>query len=214
MRETTAGSVQGYRALSSVSATKTDTPLQQIPQSIQVIPRELIQDQQSLSVTEALQNASGTAGPSTLGSGQNGTTVRAFQAERFVDGVPVYYQRGARDLLVNVERLEVLKGPAGILYAGGPAPIGGIIKVVSKLPVNAAFGETGVTVGSRGFVSPYFDLNRPLSADGSVLFRMTGQFQRDVPSVAWHRQLMRLCSRRCTRLGPGLLKAMSRGQRR
>ncbi|MDW3399067.1 hypothetical protein NQ285_26850, partial [Escherichia coli] len=55
---TTAGPVDGYRALSAFSSTKTATPIEQIPQSIQVIPRSVMVDQNNLSVTEAIQNAS------------------------------------------------------------------------------------------------------------------------------------------------------------
>ncbi|WP_311276073.1 TonB-dependent siderophore receptor [Methylobacterium sp. WCS2018Hpa-22] len=183
IRQTTAGPVQGYRAVTSVSATKTGTPIQETPQSVQVITRELIQDQQNLTVSETLQNVSGVTGPNALAFNQFYTLVRGFPAETYIDGLSTFFQPGARDLLNNVERIEVLKGPTGILYAGGSAPIGGIVNVVSKLPVFATFTEIGITGGSRGFVSPYFDINRPLTADGTVLFRMTGQFQRDVPSV-------------------------------
>lgn len=183
VRQTTAGPVQGYRALTSVSATKTGTPIQETPQSVQVITRDLIEDQQSLTVSETLRNVSGVTGPNPVAFNQFYTLVRGFPAETYVDGLSTFFQPGARDLLNNVERIEVLKGPTGILYAGGSAPIGGIINLVSKLPVFATFTEIGVTAGSRGFVSPYFDINRPLTEDGTVLFRMTGQFQRDVPSI-------------------------------
>ncbi|WP_311274073.1 TonB-dependent receptor plug domain-containing protein [Methylobacterium sp. WCS2018Hpa-22] len=183
VRQTTAGPVQGYRALTSVSATKTGTPIQETPQSVQVIIRDLIEDQQSLTVSETLRNVSGVTGPNPVAFNQFYTLVRGFPAETYVDGLSTFFQPGARDLLNNVERIEVLKGPTGILYAGGSAPIGGIINLVSKLPVFATFTEIGVTAGSRGFVSPYFDINRPLTEDGTVLFRMTGQFQRDVPSI-------------------------------
>ena len=183
MQQTTAGPVQGYRAITTVSATKTGTPIQETPQSIQVITRGLIDDQQNLTVSETLENVSGVTGPNPLAFGQFYTLVRGFPAETYIDGLPTYFQPGARDLIDNVERIEVLKGPTGILYAGGQAPIGGIVDIVSKVPTLASVTEVGVTGGSRGFVSPYFDVNRPLTDNGTVLFRLTGQFQRDVPSV-------------------------------
>ena len=183
VRQTSAGPVQGYRAITTVSATKTGTPIQETPQSVEVITGDLIQDQQNLTVSEALENVSGVTGPNPLAFGRFYTLVRGFPAETYVDGLPTYFQPGARDLLNNVERIEVLKGPTGILYAGGQAPIGGIIDVVSKLPTFSSFTEIGVTAGSRGFVSPYFDVNRALNKNGTVLFRVTGQYQRDKPSI-------------------------------
>nr|MCU0965221.1 hypothetical protein [Burkholderiaceae bacterium] len=59
VEQTTAGPVQGYRAITATSATRTPTPLEQIPQSIQVITRPLINDQNNQTVTEALRNVSG-----------------------------------------------------------------------------------------------------------------------------------------------------------
>ncbi len=177
IQETTAGPVRGYRALSSRSATKTDTPVEQIPQSLQIIPRKLIDDQGATTQSEVLRNVSGVQPLNPVSGGQINPTARGFAAERFVDGLPNYYDAGGRDLLANVERIEVLKGPASILYQGGPNPIGGVINVVSKLPTHERFAELGLSAGSYGFWSPYFDVNRPLNAAGTVLFRMTGQYE-------------------------------------
>ncbi len=89
----------------------------------------------------------------------------------------VYYNAGNRDALANVERIEVLKGPAAILYGGGAgASVGGAINIVSKLPTDVAGGEFGFTFGSFSFLQPTFDINQPLSTDGTVLFRMTGEY--------------------------------------
>lgn len=178
---TTAGPVDGYRALSAFSATKTATPIEQVPQSIQVIPRSVITDQNNVTVTEAIQNASNVQGTDTLAIGTTGPfgqiTVRGFTAQQYLDGMNVMYNPGDRDSLVNVERIEVLKGPNAILYGGGAgSPLGGAINIVSKLPTDKASLETGVTVGSKNYVQPYFDINQPLSADKTVLFRFTGSY--------------------------------------
>lgn len=175
---TTAGPVQGYRALSSMSSTKTATPIEEIPQSIQVVPRSVITDQQSVTMTEALQNVSNVQGPTILTLGNTDlqpVTVRGFGAEQWIDGLPVVYNAGDRDSFVNVERVEVLKGPSAILYGGGSgAPIGGAVNIVSKLPTDKASGEAGLKFGSFGFVQPYFDINQPISPN--VLFRLTGEY--------------------------------------
>lgn len=178
VEQTTAGPVQGYRALDATSSTRTRTPLQEIPQSIQVIPRSLMQDQVDLSVTEALRNVSGVQGVNTLQTPAfNSTYIRGFSAEQWVDGMTNYYNGGNRDSLVNVERIEVLKGPSAILYGGGAgAPLGGVVNLISKLPTSNASREFGFTGGSHRFLQPYFDVNQPLAEDGTVLFRITGEY--------------------------------------
>jgi iron complex outermembrane receptor protein len=175
---TTAGPVDGYRALTAISSTKTATPIERIPQSIQVVPRELITDQTSIGVDETLRNVSGIQGTNRLQTpAYDSTKVRGFDAEQWLDGLTVYYNAGDRDTLANVERIEVLKGPSAILYGGGAgAPVGGAVNVISKLPTALQGGEFGVTVGSDNFVRPWFDINQPIAADGTVLFRVTGEY--------------------------------------
>ncbi len=175
---TTAGPVDGYRALSAELATKTATPIGDIPQSIQVIPKSIINDQGSVGVHEAIQNVSGVIATNDVRTpGYDFITVRGFEAEQWVDGLGVFYNLGNRDALANVERIEVLKGPNAILYGGGNgAPIGGAVNIISKMPTNRASGEFGVTVGTEAYARPYFDINQPVSADGSALFRLTGEY--------------------------------------
>jgi iron complex outermembrane receptor protein len=177
---TTAGPVQGYRALSAMSATKTATPIEQISQSIQVLPKSLLEDQQNLTVTEALHNVSNVQGVNTLNIGNTEMQphkIRGFAAEQWLDGLPVNYNTGDRDAFANVERIEVLKGPSAILYGGGAgSPVAGAINIVSKLPTAIASGEFGVTVGSHAHFRPYFDVNQPLTANGTVLLRATGEY--------------------------------------
>lgn len=179
--ETTAGPVKGYRALTAASATKTDTPVERIPQNIQVIPRKVLDDQASPSVSEALRNVSNVQPQDTRIIGnveQVPIKIRGFGAEKWTDGYPGnLFGAGDRDGLVNVERIEVLKGPNAILYGGGAgAPLGGVVNVISKLPTDEPSYEIGGRVGSYGYWSPYFDINQPLNRDGTVLFRMTGEY--------------------------------------
>lgn len=178
VQETTAGPVQGFRALTAASATRTDTPIEEIPQSIVVIPRSLIDAQNDLTVAEALQNVSATQGTNPVQTPAfNSMYIRGFPAEMLVDGFTTFYNGGDRDSLINVERIEVLKGPNAILYGGGlGAPLGGVVNLVSKLPTDRYFSEFGFTFGSYSFLQPYFDFNTPLNKDGTILFRMTGEY--------------------------------------
>lgn len=177
--ETTAGPVSGYRALTSVSATKTNTPIEQIPQAVAVLPRAVIDDQRPVSQVDAFRNISAiTAMPTNATPLGFAYKVRGFPADRYVDGLPNYNDGGDFISLVNTERIEVLKGPAGILYQGGFGPVGGIINSVSKLPTPTPSAEAGVMAGGFGLWNPWFDVNGPLDKAGNVLFRMTADFAR------------------------------------
>jgi len=174
-QQTTAGPVRGYQAETVRSATRTDTPIENIPASIEVIPRKVIEDQGAVTQSEVLRNVSGVQPLNPITFGQLNPKVRGFPAERVTDGLPNYYDAGARDLTVNIERIEVLKGPQGVLFQGGTNATGGIINVVSKLPTMTRFAEFGLRFGSYGMLSPWVDFNTPLNASGTVLFRVTGQ---------------------------------------
>ncbi len=92
--QTTAGPVSGYRALTSVSATKTDTPIERIPQAIAVVPRAVLDDQQPLGQMDALRNISAVTPMSANTFIGYAYKVRGFPADRYVDGLPNYYDGG------------------------------------------------------------------------------------------------------------------------
>ena len=120
---------EGYSPASSRSATKTSAPLRDIPQSVQVVPAQLLRDQGARSMEDALRNVPGVA--MSTGDGQRDQVViRGFTAlaDQFIDGVrddAMYF----RDL-ADIERIEVLKGPAAVLYWRGSS--GGLIYRVTK----------------------------------------------------------------------------------
>ena len=167
---------QSYRASHVISATRTDTPVKEIPQSIQAIKRSLIDDQQNITASEALYNVSSVVPRHVLYAPVvEGTLIRGFRAEQLIDGFTQYYNPGDRESMVNLERIEVLKGSNAVLYGGGSgSPVGGAINFVSKLPKAKASTELGFRIGSYEFYQPYFDWNQPLTED--VLFRMTGEY--------------------------------------
>lgn len=172
---TSAGPVSGYRALTAVTATKTDTPIERIPQTIQVIPRSVIDDQAALSQSEALRNVAATTGvPSIFLHGVN-YKVRGFDADRYVDGLPNYIDAGDYTSVVNTERIEVAKGPGGLFFQSGVGITGGLINTISKLPAPAPYYQAGLVAGGRR-KNLWFDINHPVN-DGA-LFRMTGEFER------------------------------------
>ncbi|MFJ9534201.1 TonB-dependent receptor [Herbaspirillum sp. NPDC101396] len=161
------GAREGYVAPTSVSATKSEAPLRDIPQTINVISAEVIRDQHATSLQDILKNVPG-IGLSTGDGQRDQVFIRGFTAigDQFVDGFrddALYF----RDLS-NVERLEVIKGPAAVLYGRGSS--GGLINRVTKKPgvdisdVSVSFTSTA---GRRGEI----DVGR---SGETVSWRLTG----------------------------------------
>lgn len=166
--ETASGPVDGYVAKRSATGTKTDAPLLETPFSISVVTREQIEAQGADSLDQAFEY---TAGIFSLGGGANrrgstGFTVRGFNvtgsAPLYVNGskFPINSLSGAIEPF-GAERLELLKGPASILY--GQAAPGGLINVVTKRPTAAPFGSVELEIGSFDRRQAALDLAGPMS---------------------------------------------------
>lgn len=178
--QTPAGPVDGYRALTAVTGTRTETPLEQIPQSIQVVPRSLIEDQQDQTLQDALENVSGVRTPAAQESLLSSFFVRGFAADQYFDGTPIFGATNVFDTgtLVNVERIEVLKGPSATLFGGGTgAPVGGLINVVPRTPEFESSYSAGLRAGSFRTFNPFWDFNQQLVED-RLSFRFSGDFER------------------------------------
>jgi len=186
------GPVQGLRATRSATATRTDTPIAEIPQSISVVPAEVMEDLQITSVHRALDFAGGVTPSSTgIGLGMGSYTVRGFLTgasayNGFVSrGEQYLHSSSAMVDTALLERIEVLKGPASGLY--GYSDPGGIVNMVSKRPQAERFSQFHVSAGSWDRTRGTMDLNLPLTEDGRVLSRInvvaedTGGFRNHVP---------------------------------
>lgn len=105
-----------YKSEDAAVVTRTDTPLALVPQSVQVLPRELIDDQAARQITDLYRSISGISFFSYAG-----VTLRGFRQENVLyDGLRGDPYAGfSVPQLFNIERVEVLKGPAGALYGGG-----------------------------------------------------------------------------------------------
>ena len=160
------GANDGYVASNSVTATKTDTPLIDVPQTINVVTREQLDDQSHHSLADVLRYIPGT----TVGQGEGNRdqiTLRGQNttADFFVDGVrdDVQYYRG----LYNIDRVEILKGPYALIFGRGGG--GGIINRVQKSPVaDEVFYAGQASVNSFGAYDFSADLNAPLSDIAAV----------------------------------------------
>ena len=167
------GETRGYIAINSVTATKTDTPLLNVPQTVNVVTREQIDDQALHSLGEVLRYVPGV----TVGQGEGNRdqiTLRGQNttADFFLDGVrdDTQYFRG----LYNLERVEVLKGPYALIFGRGGG--GGIVNRVQKTPsAGGVFMGGRMSANSFGAWDVSADVNTPLS--GSAAFRINAVYE-------------------------------------
>ncbi len=166
------GKANKYNPKNIVTATKTDTPLLNVPQSVNVITREVLDDQASRSLSDVLHYIPGI----TVGQGEGNRdqiTIRgqATTADFFIDGVrdDVQYYRN----LYNIERVEVLKGPYALIFGRGGG--GGIVNRVQKSPLSKDFIKTRASINSFGAYDIGFDYNSKIN-DNSA-FRINAFYE-------------------------------------
>lgn len=169
-----------YKAEDAAVATRTDTPLSLVPQSVQVLPRELIDDQAARQVTDLYRSISGISFFSYAG-----VTLRGFRQENVLyDGLRGDPYAGfSVPQLFNIERVEVLKGPAGALYGGGDA--GGVINYVTRKPQAKAQRRLELQAGNEDFAAASFEATGPANASGSVRYRL-GVYGDGEEGVRWN----------------------------
>jgi iron complex outermembrane receptor protein len=171
--ETATGPVQGYRAQRSATATKTDTPLNETPQSISVITREQIEDQGAASVADSLRYSAGVFS-NTYGFDNRGdwARIRGVDFTQYQDGLRMLFgsYNNIRPDPWTLERVEVIKGPASVLY--GQGGFGGLVNLVSKRPQAEPLRQIELSAGSHGRKQVAVDFTGPLNADGSLQYRL------------------------------------------
>lgn len=134
-RDTTPSSAKesGYQPHKTVTGTRTESRLLDVPQAVNVVPQQVLQDWSATNIDEALYNVSGITQSNTLGGTQDALIKRGFGDNRdgsiFHDGVRSIQ---ARNFTPTSERVEVLKGPASMLFGMGEP--GGVINVITKKP--------------------------------------------------------------------------------
>ena len=166
------GPVVGYKANRSASATRTDTVLHETPQSVSVVPKDVLEDTGATRLQDGLDYAGGVGRANNFGGqGLTTFTVRGFTTGEFYrNGFPINRGYPNAPDANTVERLEVIRGPATSLYGRGDP--GGTFNVVSKQPLP----ESKVTLGSQfddqGMHRATLDATGPLNQDGSLAYRL------------------------------------------
>jgi outer membrane receptor protein involved in Fe transport len=188
---------EGYRSSASISGTRINTLIKDIPMSLQVIPAELIEDLGAVELDEyikyagSVQNDRYTPNGGTFG----GYTVRGLKSTtQLVNGFREPGYSGS----AHVERTEIIKGPASVAY--GVAAPGGLINTITKKPIfsDEATGSVKLGFGSNDFFSGTFDVSKALVKD-TLAFRFIAQYlettgidqyhekdrQHFIPSLTW-----------------------------
>lgn len=174
-----------YRLERASSATKTQTPIFETPASIQVVPQQVIREQNATRLSDTYRNVSGVFESNDFASQRSDERpyIRGFPSRSiYRDGFPVR-DVGPQDL-ANIERVEVVKGPASMLY--GLMEPGGVVNVVTKKPLLEYANSVEQQFGSFDWYRTTLDSTGPLLEDRSLLYRFnfaytdTGSFRNFV----------------------------------
>lgn len=170
--ESAQGPVQGYHATRSASATRTDTAIHETPQSISVVSKDVVEDLGATRLQDALDYAGGVGRANNFGGqGLTTFTVRGFTTGEFYrNGFPI--NRGYPNMpdANTIERLEVLRGPATMLYGRGDP--GGTFNVVSKQPLAERTVTLGSQLNDQGMKRGTLDASGPLDEEGRLAYRL------------------------------------------
>jgi iron complex outermembrane recepter protein len=190
--EIATGPVKGYVAKRSATATKTDTPIIETPQSISVITRDQMTAQGVQSVSDALRYTAGVLAESNGPDPRaDNIVIRGFDAngrDQYRDGLRSYAfnnQGGTVMEPYGLERVEVLRGPSSILYGqGGP---GGLVNLVSKRPTDKPVHELLAQLGSFDRKQVAGDFGGLLTDDGVWSYRLTGLWRESDAQIDYVR---------------------------
>lgn len=188
----------GYNAARSATGTRTPIPISEIPISIQVVTRQLLEDQAAQGLDDAFRNVSGVveAGNTLNAQSEVLPFIRGFESPAALRNGMRATGVGAVDL-ANIDTIEVLKGPASILY--GALQPGGVLNYTTKRPSEVAYTRIEQSVGSYDFFRSTIDSTGPLNPEESLLYRVnaaytnSGSFRDEIdterflvaPTIAW-----------------------------
>ena len=171
---------EGYVAGTATTGTKLDLSRIEVPQSISVVPREVMEDRVVVHLSDTADNAAGVSALTSYGGTQNNNYAfrgfaGAFTGVNLRNGFQQYAFLSKSDV-ANVERVEFLKGPSSLLYGAGE--VGGLVNTITKKPLSQHRYEVGFTGGGFGQLRPTVDLTGPLNASRTVLYRVNAAYDR------------------------------------
>ncbi|WGS87482.1 TonB-dependent siderophore receptor [Methylomonas sp. UP202] len=165
-----------YRLPNATTATKTDTPIMDTPVSIQVVPKAVLADKQSITLPDAVNgHVSGVLGRTGGGYLYDNFIIRGLAGSGFGDAYRngLFNRQDVYDI-ANIEQVEIVKGPAAVLY--GRIEPGGLVNYVTKKPLDTAYYSVQQQFGSYDQYRTLIDATGPLDADKTVLYRLNGSY--------------------------------------
>lgn len=178
--ESIAVSADAYRAATSSTGTKLDLSPLETAESVTTIPRALLQDRGIVRLSELAGHVAGVQ-PLTgyTGTLSNSYIMRGFSPAisytTLRNGFAEYSFLTQRDV-INIDRVEFLKGPASLLY--GANDVGGVVNTITKQPLATRHHEIGLTAGVHGHLRPTVDLTGPVDAGGTLRYRFNAAHDR------------------------------------
>ncbi|HFM3067679.1 TPA: ferrichrome porin FhuA [Escherichia coli] len=179
-QESAWGPAATIAARQSATGTKTDTPIQKVPQSISVVTAEEMALHQPKSVKEALSYTPGVAvGTRGASNTYDYLIIRGFAADgqsqnNYLNGLKMqgnFYNDAVIDPYM-LERAEIMRGPVSVLY--GKSSPGGLLNMVSKRPITEPLKEVQFKAGTDSLFQTGFDFSDALDDDGVYSYRLTG----------------------------------------
>ncbi len=167
------GNHNRYKENNPSQSLRLTTPLIEVPQNIQVVTKDMLNDQQVISMSDGLiRNVSGLVRMEHWGDMYTNITARGSQIQAFRNGFNVVnsYWGPLTEDMSFVENIEFVKGPAGFMLSSGDPS--GLYNVVTKKPTGETKGEATFTVGSFNLYRGTLDLDGKLSKDGKLLYRL------------------------------------------
>ncbi|MEN3159390.1 TonB-dependent receptor [Alkalimonas sp. NCh-2] len=165
-----------YRQTESSIATRTNTPIDEIPQSVQVLTDALMRDQAARQITDLYRSISGVSSFS-----YSGVTFRGFrQDEILYDGVRGDPFNGfSVPQLFNIAQVQILKGPSGAMFGSGEP--GGVINYVTKKPTALAERSIQLGIGNDHYRRAAIELSGPITEDASQRYRAAYYYDHEQP---------------------------------
>ncbi len=162
-----------YTSNGTSSSLRLMTPIQEVPQNIQIVTKDMLKSQQVISMSDGLiRNVSGLVRMEHWGDMYTNITARGSQIQAFRNGFNVVnsYWGPLTEDMSYVENIEFIKGPAGFMLSSGDPS--GLYNVVTKKPTGITKGEVSFTVGSFDLYRGALDLDGKLSKNGRLLYRL------------------------------------------
>ncbi|GAA6619125.1 TonB-dependent siderophore receptor [Scytonema sp. NUACC26] len=158
----------------NATVTKTDTPLRDIPRSVQVLPRQVLEDIGAGNIFDVLRTVGvGTSSPAFSSLLFDNFRFRGFVANNRRNGLREITTGFAADP-ANIERIEILRGPASVLY--GQITPGGVVNRITKQPLSSPYYFAQMRVGTDETYQPSIDISGPLNSERTLLYRLNADY--------------------------------------